>query len=67
MNGDIKMSKEYNNNDYLNKRSNEEVLKPKVPEGDPLISEEPEGEPLWKKKKKINEDKDEDNILNESI
>ena len=40
------------------------LLKDEV-EGDLLVSEAPEGEPLWKKKKKLNEDDDSEKTLNE--
>ena len=42
-----------------------EMLKDRLPEGDMLVSEAPTGNPLWKKKKKLNEDEMENNTLNE--
>jgi hypothetical protein len=36
-----------------------------LPEGDLLTNEGPSGNPLWKKKKKLNEDDGSDNMLNE--
>ncbi len=42
-----------------------EMLKNKLPEGDMLVSEAPKGDPLWKKKKKLNEDETEATTLNE--
>lgn len=44
-----------------------EMLKNEQREGDLLVSEAPEGEALWKKKKKINEDDEADKILNEAL
>jgi len=44
-----------------------EMLKNEQREGDLLVSEAPEGDPLWKKKKKINEDDEADKILNEAL
>jgi len=41
------------------------MLKDRVAEGDLLVSEAPTGNPLWKKKKKLNEDEMENNSLNE--
>lgn len=41
-----------------------DLLKDKLPEGDMIVSEGPKGNPLWKKKNKLNEDKNE-NKLNE--
>lgn len=41
------------------------MLKDKLPEGDLLVSEGPTGNPLWKKKKKINEEDDKAVKLNE--
>ena len=40
-------------------------LKNVLPEGDLLVSEGPEGDPLWKKKKKLNEDESSEKMLNE--
>jgi hypothetical protein len=40
-------------------------LKDVLPEGELLVSEAPEGDPLWKKKKKLNEDGEEEKSLNE--
>lgn len=36
-----------------------------VTEGDLLVSEAPNGDPLWKKKKKLNEEEDDSRVLNE--
>lgn len=44
-----------------------EMLKNEQKEGDLLVSEAPTGNPLWKKKKKLNEDDDADQILNEAL
>ena len=45
-----------------------EMLKDKpLGEGDLLVSEAPTGNPLWKKKKKLNEDDDADRVLNEAL
>lgn len=41
-----------------------EMLKDEKLKGDLIVSEGPKGNPLWKKKKKINEEKEED-VLNE--
>ena len=41
-----------------------DMLKDKLPEGELLVSEAPKGDPLWKKKKKLNEDGEEDMSLN---
>jgi hypothetical protein len=41
------------------------MLKDQLPEGDMLVSEGPKGDPLWKKKKKLNEQDGENNQLNE--
>ncbi len=40
-------------------------LNDRVAEGDLLVSEGPTGSKLWKKKKKLNEDDDANNTLNE--
>lgn len=37
-----------------------------IAEGDLLVSESPKGDPLWKNKKKINEDDEKQNTLNEN-
>lgn len=42
-----------------------EPLKDVLPEGDLLTNEGPDGLPLWKKKKKLNEDGSEEKMLNE--
>jgi len=42
-----------------------ELLKDETPTGDLIVSEGPKGEKLWKKKKEINEETEEENILNE--
>ena len=42
-----------------------EMLKDKVTEGELLVSEAPTGNALWKKKKKLNEEDGEGNVLNE--
>jgi len=42
-----------------------EMLKDTVAEGELLVSEAPNGDPLWKKKKKLNEEEDEGKVLNE--
>lgn len=44
-----------------------EMLKNEQKDGDLLVSEAPTGNPLWKKKKKINEDDEVDKILNEAL
>lgn len=41
------------------------LLKNKLPEGEMLVSEGPTGNPLWKKKKKLNEADSEDELLTE--
>jgi hypothetical protein len=41
------------------------LLNRPLPEGDLLKTEGPEGDPLWKKKKKLNEDGSEEKMLNE--
>jgi len=43
-----------------------EMLKDKVAEGDLLVSEGPKGDPLWKKKKKLNEEEEGPKSLNET-
>lgn len=49
------MSKEYKG-ELLRNRKKGELLKDKpLGEGDLIVSEGPKGEPLWKKKKKLNE------------
>lgn len=48
------MSKEYKGK-LLRDKKDGELLKNKLPEGELIVSEGPEGDPLWKKKKKINE------------
>lgn len=48
------MSKEYEG-ELLRDRKKGELLKNKLPEGEMIVSEGPEGEPLWKKKKRIDE------------
>lgn len=42
-----------------------EMLKDKLPEGDMIVSEAPTGSPLWKKKKKMNEENGKSITLNE--
>lgn len=44
-----------------------EMLKNEIIEGDLLVSEAPTGNPLWKKKKRLNEEGTEDNQLNETF
>lgn len=61
-----KMSKELKGN-LIRDIPDGEMLKDKVAEGDLLVSEAPTGNPLWKKKKKLNEDDDADRILNEAL
>jgi hypothetical protein len=58
------MSKKYKG-DLIRDIPNGELLKDKIAEGDLLVSEGPKGDPLWKKKKKINEENKDENILNE--
>lgn len=41
------------------------LLKKRLPEGELLVSEAPTGNPLWKKKKKLNEEDGKTNTLNE--
>lgn len=43
------------------------MLKDKLPEGEMIVSEGPKGDPLWKKKKKLNEQDTENTQLNESM
>ena len=43
------------------------MLSDEKKEGDLLVSEAPTGNPLWKKKKKLNEDDETDKILNEAL
>lgn len=50
---------------YLTDKQKGDMLKDKVAEGDLLVSEGPSGDPLWKKKKKLNENDNENNTLNE--
>ena len=40
-------------------------LKDVLPEGELIVSEAPKGDPLWKKKKNLNEDGSEEKMLNE--
>ena len=40
-------------------------LKDVLPEGELIVSEGPDGDPLWKKKRKLNEDGQEEKMLNE--
>jgi len=42
-----------------------DMLKNRLPEGEMLVSEGPTGNALWKKKKKLNENDNENNQLNE--
>lgn len=58
------MSTEYKGN-MIRDIPDGKMLKDKVAEGDLLVSEAPEGDPLWKKKKKLNEDDTEPQVLNE--
>jgi hypothetical protein len=53
------------NGEYLKDTIEGKPLKDVLPEGDLLVSEGPKGDPLWKKKKKLNEGDDSDNMLNE--
>jgi hypothetical protein len=53
------------NGEYLKDKIDGKPLKDVLPEGDLLVSEGPKGDPLWKKKKKLNEGDDSDNMLNE--
>lgn len=41
------------------------MLKDIVAEGELIVSEAPNGDPLWKKKKKLNEEEEEGSVLNE--
>ena len=60
------MSTEHKGNMIRDIPPDGEMSKPRpLGAGDLLVSEAPEGEPLWKKKKKINEDETEGNCLNE--
>ena len=59
------MATERKGNYLKDKKLDGEMLKKLIPEGDLLVSEGPDGEPLWKKKKKLNEDGSEASPLNE--
>jgi hypothetical protein len=60
------MSKEYKG-DMIRDIPDGKMLKDEKQKGDLLVSEAPNGNPLWKKKKKINETDDVDKILNEAL
>ncbi len=51
--------------EYLKDTLDGKPLKNVLPEGDLLVNEGPEGTPLWKKKKKLNEGDSEEKMLNE--
>ena len=58
------MSTKYDG-DLLRDKMDGKPLTDVLPEGDLLTNEGPEGNPLWKKKKKLNEGDGSDNMLNE--
>jgi len=58
------MAKEYKGT-LLKDTIDGEMLKDILPEGEMIVSEGPKGEPLWKKKKKLNEDEEGPQRLNE--
>lgn len=62
------MAKSYDKEKYLkDKAPSGELLKPILPEGELIVSEGPKGEPLWKKKKKLNEDGREETLNEEKV
>jgi hypothetical protein len=58
------MAKEYKGT-LIKDKVDGEMLKDILPEGDMIVSEGPKGEPLWKKKKKLNEEEENQQRLNE--
>ncbi len=60
------MSTEHKGNMIRDIPPSGEMLKKRLPEGEMLVSEGPKGDPLWKKKKKLNEENGKLNTLNES-
>jgi len=50
---------------YLTDDPKGDMLQDVLPEGELIVSEAPKGDPLWKKKKKLNENDNENNTLNE--
>jgi len=59
------MSTEHKGNMIRDIPNDGKPLKDVLPEGELLVSEAPDGDPLWKKKKKLNEDGSEEKMLNE--
>lgn len=61
------MTKKYDKKKLLKDKIPEgELLKKSLPEGELLKDPTPSGDPLWKDKKKINEDEYKEKNLNES-
>lgn len=58
------MSREYTGEVIRDKKKGE-IIKDLLPEGDLIVSEGPKGEPLWKKKKKLNESGKEERLITE--
>jgi len=60
------MSKKYDKDKYLKDKKEEgEMIKDPLPEGELLQDPSPDGDPLWKDKKKINEEEYKEKNLNE--
>lgn len=58
--------KKYDKKKYLkDKKLEGEMIKDPLPEGEILKDPSPSGDPLWKKKKRVDEDEYEEKNLNE--